>query len=247
MDFRQKTIFFALFLLLLPLIGWGQYRYKKFTYLGIETGLKSEFYRVTDTGTELYHKQGFQSGIQGIFAEQELNRYCSISTGFYFTKYNTNFKFERDNGINTYQPMRTFFIPLRFHVNIPLFYGIPEVRLVPSLGVNSVFNLSDNQVVVRGRIAPDLSDTYSGRILYDLKSTYFLGEAGLNIDMMFAKGLIISVGGAYCQGIQNVAKVELEYQIGREVNQGTLTSRGNYYVLRLGGKYPISRWWRKKK
>jgi hypothetical protein len=246
MGFHQKTTLFAFLLLLLPLTSWGQYRYKKFTYLGIEVGLKSDFFRVADTGNELYHKQGFESGLQGIFVEQELNRYCSMSTGLYFTRYNSNFKFERDNGINPYPTMRTLYIPLHFSLNLPIHYGIPEIRLVPKIGINTVFNLSNNQVPVRGRIAPDLSDTYTGKIYYDLKSTYFLGEGGLNLDMMFAKGLIVTVGGSYCQGIQTVAKVELEYQIGRAINQGILTSKGSYYAFHLAAKYPISRWWKKK-
>jgi hypothetical protein len=247
MDFRKKTTLYVVLLCLLPAISWGQYRYKKFTYFGIEAGLKGGINKMSDSGYELYQKNGFQNGIQGIFLEQELSRYTSISTGLYFTKSSFNFQFHRDNGINTYAPMRSMLVPFRFIVNIPLFYGIPEIRLAPSLGISTAFNLSDNQLLIRGRIAPDLSDTYVGMIRYDLKSVYFLGEGGLNLDMMFAKGLIISVGGNYAQGIANVSRLDLEYRIGREINQGALASKGSYYSIHLSAKYPISRWWRSKK
>lgn len=247
MGFRNNTTFYILLLCVLPSMSWAQYRYKKFTYFGIEAGLKGDVNKMSDTGYELYQKGGFQNGIQGIFLEQEMSRYTSISTGLYFAKSSLNFKFHRDNGINTYPSMRSMLVPLRFIVNIPLSYGIPEIRLAPSLGVNTVFNLSDNQQLIRGRIAPDLSDTYEGMIRYNLKSVYWLGEGGLNLDMMFAKGLVISVGGNYAQGISNVSRVDIEYRIGREINQGALASKGSYYSIHLNAKYPISRWWRSKK
>jgi hypothetical protein len=228
-----------LFILLFPALSWGQYRYKKFTYFGVTLGLKSELFRVADSGNELYNKHNFQNGIMGIFFEQELNRWLSINSGFYFTNYGTDFRFKRDDGFNIFNTMKTSIMPLRFSFNLPISYGVPEIRLVPSIGTNFVLNNTNTAFETRGSIAPDLSDTYSGTIYYNLKKFYFLAEGGLNFDILFAKGLIVSVGGRYYQGITDVAKVDLEYRIGREINRGTLTSRGSFYSFQFGVKYPI--------
>ncbi len=237
-----------LFLLtLLPKESWGQYRYKKFTYFGVNVGLKSELYKVIDSGNELYNKHNFQNSLVGVFVEQELNRWLSVSSGFYFTNYGTDFRFHRDKGFNVFRPMKTTLIPLRFAVNLPIFYGIPEIRLVPQIGSNIVFNNSNDQISINGKIAPDLSDTYNGTIYYNLQKLYFLGEGGLNLDMLFAKGLMISVGGRYAQGFTDVAKVDVEYRVGRDINQGTLSSKGSFYAFHAGLKYPVSRWWTAKK
>lgn len=244
MNVILKTL---IFLVGFPTLSWGQYKYHKFTYAGLEVGLKSEIYRVTDTGSELYANANFQRGMQGVFIEQELNRYLSVSSGLYFTKYGVDFRFRRDEGYNEFQSMQTLNIPFLFRFHIPLYYGIPEVRLSPKLGVNTVFNQTFRSYNVRGKIAPDLSDTYDAQINYATERVYILAQGGLSLDLMFAKGMVVSVGGNYAQGIVESARVDLEYRISREINQGTLRSRGSFYNALLGIKYPVSRLWRSSK
>jgi hypothetical protein len=62
MDFRKKITLYVVLLCLLPSISWAQYRYKKFTYFGIEAGLKGDANKMSDSGYELYQKKGFHNG-----------------------------------------------------------------------------------------------------------------------------------------------------------------------------------------
>jgi hypothetical protein len=234
------------FFLHLPILLLGQYKYKKFTYIGLNLGLKNELYQVIDAGNELYSKTNFRHNITGIFVEQELNRHILLGTGIYFTKHGIDFRFRRDNGFNVFPSMKTTLIPLRLGFTIPLFYGIPEVRLVPQVGFNAVLNRTNDIVPIYGKIAPDLADTYEGNLNYDFSRWYFLAEGGLNFDILFAKGLIVSFGGKYFQGFTQVARLDVEYRIARVIDNGTLTSKGSFLGLYTGIKYPIHKFNKKK-
>lgn len=244
----QKFTQFVIFccFLHLPSLTWGQYKYKKFTYVGFNFALKNELYRVIDSGDELYNKTSFQHGITGIFVEQELNRTLTLGSGVYFTNYGVDFRFRRDNGFNVFPTMKTILLPIKLGLNIPIFYGIPEVRLVPQIGINTVLNRTNTVVPISGKIAPDLTDNYEGTISYNLSKWYFLANGGVNFDILFAKGLIVTFGAAYNQGFTDIAQVNVGYRIGREFYSGSLTSRGSFYALNMGLKYPIHKFSKKK-
>lgn len=237
---------FFVFLLHLPSLLLGQYKYKKFTYIGINLGIKNELYKVIDSGNELYSKASFQHSISGIFIEQELNRWFTLGSGVYFSNYGVDFRFQSDNGFNIFKPMKTTLLPIKLGINLPIYYGIPEIRLSPQLGVNAVLNRSNNEYNVIGKIAPDLSNAYEGKVSYNLSKWYFLAEGGLNLDILFAKGLIFTFGTRYCQGFTDVAKVDIGYRIDRAFNVGELTSKGSFYTLHSGIKYPIHKFSKKK-
>jgi hypothetical protein len=222
-------------------------RHKRFTYFGIELGTASSIFKVEDAGKELYSKQNFQNPCRGIFLEQELDYIWSISTGIYFSKQKIDFRFRRDGGgyNDAFEPIRLIEIPLLVRANIPLTYGTPEVRLTPLLGTRFVFNQSKDREDVRGRIAPDLSDNYSGSIRRDMKNAYLLAEGGLNLDMMFAQGLIMSFGASYSKGFFKTMQADLSYSIAKSIYRGTVSSTGDNINIHLSLKYPVSRFWRK--
>lgn len=230
----------------LPFLLLGQYKYKKFTYVGFNLGIKNELYKVIDSGSELYNKSSFQNRMSGFFVEQELNRFITLGSGIYFTNYGVDFRFKSDNGFNVFKSMKTTLLPIKIGVNLPVYYGIPEIRLSPQLGINAVLNRTDKEYPISGKIAPDLSNTYEGKISYNLSKWYFLAEGGLNIDILFAKGLIFTFGSRYCQGFNDVAKVDIGYRIDRAFNIGNLSSKGSFYALHTGIKYPIHKFSKKK-
>lgn len=232
---------------MLPQKNFAQYRYKKFTYIGLDMGIKGDILQISDSGTEVYQKGVFHNSLPGIFVEQELNRWFSLNSGIYFSKNSADFRFHRDNGFNVFPNMKTTLIPLRASFNIPIVYAIPEIRIVPSVGINMVFNRTDALLKTQGRIAPDLSDNYTAYFNYNLKKQYILLEGGLCLDMMFAKGLILSFGGRYNYGFKDIAQTKIDYQISKVNYHSTLTSQGSFYNIRFGVKYPISRIWHHKR
>jgi hypothetical protein len=237
-----------IFLFLLLTIGsMSAQRHKRFTYLGLELGSKSGIFKVEDAGNELYSKNNLQNSHRGIFLEQEIDYIWSVGTGIYFSKQKIDFRFERDGAYNSYEAMRLIHIPIQAKAAIPLTYGTPEVRLTPVFGAHAVFNLSNNTENVRGRIPPDLSDTYSGTIRRDMKSMYFLVEGGINLDMMFAQGLIMSFGGSYFKGFSDVLQANLTYNIAKVPYRGSISTKGDNINVRLALKYPVSRFWKKSK
>lgn len=235
------------FFLLLSVSSMSAQRHKRFTYLGLELGSKSGIFNIQDAGNELYSKNNLQNSHRGIFLEQELDYIWSIGTGIYFSKQKIDFRFQRDGAYNFYEPMRLIHIPLQARAAIPLTYGTPEVRLTPVFGAHAVFNLSKNSEDVRGRIPPDLSDTYTGTIRRDLKNMYFLAEGGVNLDMMFAQGLIMSFGGSYFKGFTEVLQADLTYTIAKTPYRGSISTKGDNLNIRLALKYPVSRFWKKGK
>ena len=222
-------------------------RHKKFTYFGIEVGSSNSLFKVEDAGKELYSKQNFQNPRNGLFIEQELDFVWSVSSGLYFSKQKIDFRFRRDGGgySEAFQPIRLIEIPLQVRANIPLTYGTPEVRLTPSLGTRLIFNQSKDKEDVKGRIAPDLSDYYNGTIRRDMKNVYFVAEGGLNLDMMFAQGLIMSFGGSYSKGFSKIMQADVTYTIAKVPYRGSVSSTGDNVNIHLSIKYPVSRFWRK--
>ena len=222
-------------------------RHKKFTYFGIEVGSSNSIFKVEDAGKELYSKQNFQNPRNGLFIEQELDFVWSVSSGIYFSKQKIDFRFRRDGGgySEAFQPIRLIEIPLQVRANIPLTYGTPEVRLTPLLGTRLIFNQSKDKEDVKGRIAPDLSDYYNGTIRRDMKNIYFVAEGGLNLDMMFAQGLIMSFGGSYSKGFSKIMQADVTYTIAKVPYRGSVSSTGDNINIHLSVKYPVSRFWRK--
>ena len=222
-------------------------RHKKFTYFGIEVGTCNSIFRVEDAGKELYSKQNFQNPRNGLFIEQELDFVWSVSSGIYFSKQKIDFRFRRDGGgySEAFQPIRLIEIPLQVRANIPLTYGTPEVRLTPLLGTRLIFNQSQDKEDVKGRIAPDLSDYYNGVLRRDMKNLYFVAEGGLNLDMMFAQGLIMSFGGSYSKGFSKIMQADVTYYIAKIPYRGSVSSTGDNINIHLSVKYPVSRFWRK--
>lgn len=245
----MKHLTFLLFLagifttLCLPEQVRAQHRYRNFTYLGAEIGPKSELYTLKDNGTELYKRQNFASGLSGIYLEQELNRHFSASMGIYFSRYGTDFGFRRDDGRYDFPSMRTYMFPLRLQATIPIFYGIPEIRIKPVAGVAGVVNSSFSRDSVYGKIAPILSDQYSAILRYDFRQFYVLAETGLHLEMLFAKGIIASLGARYMKGFSTVAQSSINYRIDRKSYSGTLRSTGDLFNFSLSIKYPVSRFW----
>ncbi len=222
-------------------------RHKRFTYFGIELGTANSIFKVQDAGKELYSKQNFQNPCRGVFLEQEIDYIWSFSTGIYFSKQKIDFRFRRDGGgySDAFEPIRLIEIPLQIRANIPLTYGTPEVRLTPLLGTRFVFNQSKDKEEVRGRIAPDLSDNYSGTLRRDMKNVYILAQGGLNLDMMFAQGLILSFGSSYSKGFSKIMQADLSYSIAKTPYRGSVSSTGDNINIHLSVKYPVSRFWRK--
>ncbi len=236
--------YFLLLFLCFSNTSQGQ-RHKRFTYFGIEIGSKSGFTKVTDAGTELYSKSTLQNSHQGVFIEQELDYIWSVSTGVYFSKQKLDFRFRRDGGYNFYEPIRLIQIPFQVRASIPLTYGTPEVRLTPLMGIHFAFNQSNIQTDVKGRITPDLSDYFTGTFRRDLGSLFVLGEGGMNLDMMFAQGAILSFGGSYFKGFKNMMQTDVTYSIAKVLYRGSVVSQGDNFNIRLSVKYPVSRFWRK--
>jgi hypothetical protein len=241
----NKRIYTFLILLAACQIALGQYRHKRFTYFGIETGAKTAFFDVIDNGSELYGYRNFKNPVRGVFVEQEINYILSVSTGLYFAKQTMDFRFRRDGAYSSYEPIRTIQIPLHLRANIPLTYGTPEVRLVPFLGTSILFNQSNDESVIKGRILPDLADYYNGTLRRDLGKAFFFADAGLNIDLMFAKGVILSFGGNYSEGFTRMLQADLVYNVKKVNYRGEVTTNGSNVNLHVALKYPVSRFWRK--
>lgn len=211
----------------------AQNHYRRFSYFGAEIGLKSEIYRVRDNGTELSRRQSFSRGLSGVVLEQELNRYLSAGTGLYFSKYGTDFGFRRDEGRVDFPSMQTVMIPLRLQATLPIYYGIPELRIKPGVGLTGVVNRSYFRDSIYGKIAPVLSDQYSGTMRYDIRDFYWLAEAGLHLELLFAKGIVASLSTRYQKGFTKVAETTVNYRIDKKSYSGTLSSSGDFFNFSL--------------
>lgn len=221
----------------------AQGKFHRFTYFGVEIGAKNEIFQLNDNGNELYQKRNFQHGLSGLFIEQELNRWFNLGTGIYFTQYSSDFRFRRDDGFYSLPTMRTIMTPLRLQMTIPIYYGIPEIRIKPGIGVMTVFNKSQSRDSLFGKIAPVLSDQYTGTIRYDFQKYYFLAEAGLQLELLFAKGIVAALSAQYHRGFNTIAETKIQYRIDKKTFNGVLSSSGDFFNISLSVKYPISRWW----
>jgi hypothetical protein len=240
----MTRIFYTLLFLFLFCSSEAQ-KHKRFTYFGIETGAKKPIFGISDAGVELYTKSSFSFGQQGVTIEQELDYVWSVSSGIFFSKQGIDYRFRRDGAYSTPEPMRLIQIPVQIRANIPVTYGTPEIRLVPLLGAHLTINQTNGNKEIKGRIPPNLADTYNGSIRTDFQKVFVLAEGGMNLDLMFAQGLILSVGSSYYKGFSKIMQTDLTYNISKEPFRGSVTSKGDNIGIRLALKYPVSRFWRK--
>jgi hypothetical protein len=242
----HRLLLFFYCLLGIVLVAEAQPRRKRvFTYAGIEAGAKFEQYGVLDKGDNVYAKPFFNTSFLGVKLEQEITQITMVGIGFYQTTYTTNFRFRGDQSYNAYDVLKTTHVPIRLLWKIPLSYGIPDIRLTPSLGIDVVLNRSFGQDDnVRGRILPNFANYYSGTINRSISKTYPLLEVGTSVDVVFIDGWMLCLGANYYKGISRLVEVDLKYVIENKPNEAQVFSDGDFFSLNLSLKYPISRFWK---
>jgi hypothetical protein len=242
----HSLILFMYCFLGIVLLADAQPRRKRvFTYAGVEVGAKFEQYGVLDKGNSVYTKLFFNRPFLGIKLEQELSQITMLGIGFYQTTYTTNFRFKGDQSYNAYDVLKTTHIPIRLLWKIPLSYGIPDVRLTPSLGINAVINRSyGKNESVRGRILPNFANFFTGTINKSIQKTYPLLEAGASVDIVFLDGWMLCLGANYYKGISRLVDVNIRYVIENKPNTAQVFSDGDFFSINLSAKYPISRFWK---
>lgn len=243
----MKTIITAL-IMLLPLLVLGQNK----TYLSLELGPKFEIYQFDDNGDGLYTKPFFYSPIYGLSVGRELNGTFAAETGLIINDYGESYRIQGDNGFGTSNAILAIQIPLRLKARLKIIGD--KLDLVTTIGyhfaINTDYGSSGSGSSFIGNSGPsELNDSTRTQSIsnYSLHKTYGLIEAGIGLEYNFNNSLNLFLSASYLTGFKRIVEVEVDYWINEEpVQTGTVFSKGNYYSVVLGLRYPISHLWSAK-
>ncbi len=219
------------------------------TFGGLELGLKFEQFRQISADPSLQTPVFFYAPIYGVTVQRELHsRNFLLGTGLFINNYGAGFRF-RDDGINQFRGLTSVQIPLRLIAKIPVSFGIPEVQIGLSLGTQVGFNTSfGGAETYQSIIGSNINSSYKVTVRNDLQKIFGLAEVGIFTHILLPNGSFLTLGADHSAGFSKLILMDISYQTSpsASVQTAQIASNGDYFSLRIGYQYPISRWWKKK-
>lgn len=240
---------FILFLLLSCELSFSQSKVHLQTFVGIEGGIMLAIPKIEDPGNQLIGKWT-NNGSLGIILKQEVFSNIFISLGVFTQKYNNSFRFKDDEATTAFKKINLYRFPLKVAYEIPLHFGVPELQIGLSMGTSYYLNKNAGMEELKtGFIGSDIKNSY-----YLADSKYsdnkfgLLLDGGLYINILMAKGTILSFGANYFIGLNNLHESTVRYKkgLGFEEINAKINGSGDQLNVWIGFQYPISKLWKKK-
>lgn len=215
------------------------------TYFGLEFSVANDIYKIHDTGN--YLKSVPLVDAQGGFnIRQELSKYLFVETALILKYYWDGFGFKSIPTYGTSSSDPSWIIPVRFGSNLNLYKS--RIFLVPIVGYAFGFNPQFGYGSGRGRQASSSTTiTYSYTENPDVSRYFGLLQTGLGIEFKLFKTLLGSISTNYYSGFTKTMQLDITYKVnnGNETS-GTAVSKGTFWCISTGVRYPISNFWTKK-
>lgn len=212
------------------------------TYFGIEFSSANDIYKITDNGNYLMNVPlGNAAG--GFYVRQELNKNLFIETGLILKYYWQGFGFKTIPYYGTSSCDPSWIIPVRLGLNLNLYKE--KVYLVPvvgySFGINPPFGYGTgygNQTSGTTTIEYNYSENP------DVARYFSLIQTGIGVEFKLFETLLLSISTNYYSGLNKTTQIDINYTVNNS-NQttGTAISKGEFWCVSTGLKYPISNFW----
>jgi len=238
---------FALILAAIVYLSTGAHAQNK-TYFGIEFSVGNDLWEIDDQGgylvtVPLIDAQG------SIHLRQEVNRNIFVEAGVLLKQYWQGFGFKTIPyyGATTSDP--SWLLPVRIGVNVNVYKK--KIYLVPVVGythgINSPYGPFPS--------SPGYGTQRSSTIVVNYDYTEYprswrhfsLLQRGIGLEVKVFRGSVVSLCYNHYHGLDRVVELAIRYDVNNSPPMtGTAISKGEFWNVALGLKYPISNFWQRK-
>jgi len=209
------------------------------TYFGLEFSVANDIYKITDNGDYLINVP-LVNAIGGFNLRQEINRYIFVETGLILKYYWQGFGFRTIPYYGSSSSDASLLIPIRLGLNFNLYKA--KVYLVPVLGYSLGINPPFGYGTGRGKQTSSTTTiTYNYTENPNVYQVFSLLQTGIGFEFKLFKTLLFSISTNYYRGFNNTTHLDINYTVNNS-NQttGTAISKGEFWCVSTGLKYPIS-------
>jgi len=215
------------------------------TYFGLEFSVANDIYKITDNGDYLINVP-LVDGQGGFNLRHEINRNIFVETGLILKYYWQGFGFKTIPYYGSSSSDPSWIIPIRLGLNFNLYKK--KIYLVPvlgySLGINPPFGYGSG----RGKQTSSTTTiTYNYTENPDVTRYFSLLQIGIGLEFKLFKTILFSISTNYYSGFKKTTYLDINYTVNNS-NQttGTAISKGEFWCVTTGLKYPISNFWTMK-
>ena len=216
------------------------------TYFGLEVAMTHEVFEISDNGSDL-KSVPIIDGFWGFNFRRDINNYLFLETGLIRNYYDVGFGFKTVGSFGTTNAMKTWIIPLRLGTKINLYKR--KIFLVPVIGYS--INISPNHpsrssgsgyIKSKSDSVSFNFASYSGLTLH-----FSLLQTGIGFEFKLFNTAIFSINTNYYTGFQKVIQLDINYRVNNLPQMsGHGFSKGEFWNLGVGLKYPVSNFWKKR-
>jgi hypothetical protein len=216
------------------------------TYFGLEFSAFNDIYKITDNGDYLINVPLVDA--QGGFnLRQEINKNLFIETGLILKYYWEGFGFKTIPYYSSSSSDPSWLIPLRFGLSFNLYKD--KIYLVPVVGFTFGINPPYGYGLGYGKQTSSTTTIdYNYTENPDVSRYFSLLQTGIGFEVKLFKALLFSVSTNYYKGFNRTTHLDINYTV-NNTNQttGTAISKGEFWCVSAGFKYPISNFWTTQK
>ncbi len=216
------------------------------TYFGFEAAITNDVYEISDNGSDLKSVR-IVEGFWGFNFRQDINNYLFLEIGLIRNYYDEGFGFKTTGSIGSTDAMKAWIIPLRLGTKINLCNR--KIFLVPVIGYS--FCISPDHPSRKsgsGYIkANNDSVSFNFSSYAGLTRHFTLLQTGIGFEFKLFNTAILSINTNYYTGFQKIIQLDINYKSNNLPQMtGHGFSKGEFWNLGVGLKYPISSFWKKK-
>lgn len=216
------------------------------TYFGMEAAITNDIYKIEDNGSNL-KTVTIISGLWGFTIRQDINSYLFSETGLIKKYYYEGFGFKNYTLYSTTNAIDAWLIPFRLGGKINLFKE--KIYIVPVVGYSFCINSDYGS----NGFGSGWVRTSRDSVLYhysdntSLTRNFSLLQTGLGIEFKVLKSVILSISVNHYTGFKKVVQLDINYTTNNSPPMtGEAYSKGEFWSVGVGLKYPISNFWKKK-
>lgn len=216
------------------------------TYFGLEFSVANDIYKITDNGDYLINVP-LVDGHGGFNVRQEINRNIFVETGLLLKYYWQGFGFKTIPYYGSSSSDPSWIIPLRLGFNFNLYKT--KIYLVPVFGISYGINPPFGYGSGRGKqTAGTTTIIYNYTENPDVSRYFPLLQTGVGFEFKLFNTILFSISTNYYSGFKKTTHLDITYTVNNaSPTTGTAISKGQFWCVSTGLKYPISNFWTMKK
>lgn len=216
------------------------------TYVGFEFSVANDIYKITDNGDYLITVP-LINGQGGVNIRQELNKSLFIEAGVLMKYYQEGFGFKTIPYYSSSSSDPSWLIPVRSGLSFNLYKR--KIYLIPIVGYTLGINPPYGYGLGYGKQTSSTTTiNYSYTENPNVSRYFSLLQAGIGFEITLFRTMLFSISSNYYKGFNNTTHLDINYTVNNS-NQttGTAISKGDFWCVSTGIKYPISNFWTMKK